>query len=283
MDIMKEFEGFKRINNSLSLRLGEIQQVLLTYADQIGKVSIENNEIVCDTDGKYCIVIKISKNQIILERKADPNQLEEAHTIGESMKSVDMSIADRMLDQIYDLLTDYMENGYITKEHITGVQKVLFVEQLESVLSDTFFINNKEEEKVYEVKNNRLFKEYAINDLISKRQDVKISYKEMENNKFLISKNPYTMIPITKSQIEDKTTFVGTINNKTIKAMGDFTSNHFTIEVNDLVIGAIDSLDDVYKNRYRIEINNLEYEYLVIAINVIIDMYLDIEEEMHID
>ena len=67
-----------------------------------------------------------------------------------------------------------------------------------------------------------------------------------------------------------------TENDGRLLFTADYTDNHFIIELDDIVIGAIDSLDEVHKNNYRLEINNLDYEVLIIAINIIIDLYLDI-------
>lgn len=280
MDVMKDFEGIKRIQNNLNLSLEDLYKILVEYHKQIGEVSSEEDTIICNTNGKYCIEVKLKENQIILERKLDKDQApEEAHKIGEKIKSVDMSIADRMIEQIYDFLLDYLNNGGIVKEYITGVKKVLYVSQSTTMLSDIFYIKDSDGKEVYEVKNNKLFKEYVIDNLILRRQDVKISYKKINDNQFEITKNPYTVIPVTKSRIDNKTTLVGTINNKLMKVTADYTDNHFIVEVNNIVIGAVDSLDAENKNRYRIEINDTEYEYLVIAANVIIDLYLENQYE----
>ena len=61
---------------------------------------------------------------------------------------------------------------------------------------------------------------------------------------------------------------------KNIVATADYTDNHYIVEINDIVVGAIDCLNANTKDSYRIEINNLEYEYLIIALTVIIDKEL---------
>lgn len=274
MNIMKEYEGIKRINNTLNFNIDDLYKMLLEYNKQIGNVSLEDNLVICDTNGKYCIHVYLKNNQIILERKTDNNETEETHKLGEDIKSVDMSITDRMIEQIYDFLVDYINNSGVVTEIITGVKKVLYSYQSDTMFSDIFFVKDNNNKNIYEIKNNKLFKEYSINNLILKRQDVKISYKEKENNKFEISKNPYTIISIQKNEAENKTTFIGNVNNKVLKLTADFTENHFIVELNEIVIGAIDSLDAENKNKYRLEINDLEYEYIIIALNVIIDMYL---------
>ena len=84
----------------------------------------------------------------------------------------------------------------------------------------------------------------------------------------------FTWIDITVDKEGIKTKFIGKLNSKELLVTSDYTENHFIVELDKVVIGAIDSLDEENKNKYRLEINQLEYEYLIIALNVIIDIYL---------
>ena len=277
MDIMKEFEGIKRINNTLNVTIDDLYKMLSKYENQIGNINLEENTIICNTEGKYCIYIHLTDNQITIERRIDENanesEAEKNYSVGENAKSVHMSIADRMIEQIYDFIIDYIKNGVVTEE-ITGVQKILFSYQSNTLFSDIFFIKDINDQNVYEIKNNKLFKEYSVNNLSTKRQDVRISYEEKENNIFEITKAPHSSIHIQKNENEDKTTFTGNINGKVLRITADFTDNHFIVELDKIVIGAIDSLEENDKNSYRLEINNLEYEYLIISLNIILDIYL---------
>ena len=60
----------------------------------------------------------------------------------------------------------------------------------------------------------------------------------------------------SKNNNENKTTFTGTINGDDIKIKADYSDNHYLIEVDEIVIGAIDTLDDQKRDSYRIEIND---------------------------
>ena len=274
MDIMKDFEGIKRINNTLNLTINQLYELLLKYQEQIGKLVLEEDKVICDTDGKYCVHVYCQNNQIVLERKTDDGT-EEEHQLGEDIKNVHMSIADRMVEQIYDFLMDYLDGDGVIKEEITGVKKILFSYQEEKNFSDIFYIKGLDDRNVYEVKKSKFFDEYTIENLELRRKDVKISFKNSIYDEFKISKNPYTIIDITVNKEGIKTKFVGKLNSKELLVTSDYTENHFIVELDKVVIGAIDSLDKENKNKYRLEINQLEYEYLIIALNVIIDIYLE--------
>ena len=276
MDIMKDFEGIKKINNTLNLDINNLYELLLKYKNQIGNVFFyeEKNKIICDTNGEYCAYVYIQDNKIVIERNLDTGENITSPNIGESIKSVDMSIADRMIEQIYDLLLDYTNHNGDFKEYITGVEKILYSYQEEKTFSDIFFIKDNTNKDIYEVTNNKLLKEYNIKNIESKMQEININYKNKSQNKFNIIKFPYTTISLSKEENENKTTFVGNIGNKRLQITADYTDNHYIVELDDIVIGAIDSLDEVNKNKYRLEINDLEYESIIIAINVIIDLYL---------
>ena len=60
---------------------------------------------------------------------------------------------------------------------------------------------------------------------------------------------------------------------KELKVSADYTDNHYLVELNEIVIGAIDCLDPVFKNKYKIEINDIKEETLIIAVAIMTDIY----------
>ena len=278
---MKDFEGVKRIKNVNSVTIENLYEVLSNYKKAIGelKISEDNTRLFADTEGKYYIDIYLNKEFIVLERKLENGfEKNEENEYGEGLKSVDMSIADRMIEQIYDFLIDFLDNDGNVSEFITGVKKVLTVKQEESTFSNIYKIYDADNKLTHQMKDSKFMKEIVIRDLVSKRELATVKYSDIANNRFCIIKPPYTTIYLLKNTAENKTTFVGTINNDELKIKADYTDNHYLIELDDIVIGAVDSLDDVKQNKYRIEINDLEYEYLILSIAAIIDFYLEKEK-----
>ena len=125
------------------------------------------------------------------------------------------------------------------------------------------------------MKDNKFTKEFSVKNVIAKREMVSVKYADIDNNRFSILKPPYTTIYLTKNEAKNKTTFSGTINGDDIKIEADYSDNHYLIEVDEIVIGAIDTLNDKTRDSYRIEINDFEFEYLILAITIIIDLYAD--------
>ena len=106
MNSMKDFEGIKRIKNIDSMTIQNIFEILKNYKKAIGELNISEDglRIIADTDGKYFIDIYLSGKNIILERKLEEGLEPDNYELGEGLKSIDMSIADRMIEQIYDFI-----------------------------------------------------------------------------------------------------------------------------------------------------------------------------------
>lgn len=269
---MKDFEGIKRIDNSKDYDIDFIYKTLINYENEIGKISLsEENKIIADVDGKYIIEISLTENQILIQRKLEPNFEKEDINLGIDLKSIDMSKADRMIEQIYDLIITLKNDGSVN-ESITGVKKVLFAKQEEGFFKNLFYIQDESGKNIYEIKENKILKEFTLINISSKRKNISIRYTGVELGKYNIVTNSYTTININKDSSSLKTLFTGEINNKKLTVTADYSDNHYIVEYNNIVIGAIDSLNDKEKNHYRLEINNLDYEYLIICLTIIIDL-----------
>lgn len=269
---MKNFEGIKKIENVNELEIKDIYKILLEYKDKIGEniKLIEDEKIIADVSGKYEIEICLAGKYIVVERKIEEGFEKEYIELGTDLKSIDMAKADRMVDQIYDLLNTLTEDGKVS-EPITGVKYVLFVKQNEGKLKNHFYITNEKNENVYDIRENKLLKEFTVHNLVSKRKDVSIQYSNAEIGKYTIVKSPYTIINFHRKDDEIKTTYIAKLDSKDVIVKGDYSNNHYVVEVNKIVVGAIDSLNDKTKDSYRIEINDSNYEYLIVALTVIID------------
>ena len=272
MSIMNDFEGIKRIKNDRGFTIENLFEALSDYKDEIGNVELsENGKIIADVDGNYVIEIYIADDFIKIERVIEQGKDEPKIDVGSGLKTIDLSKADRMVEQIYDFINTIDPTGDVT-EHITGVKKVLFVKQEEGMLRNHFYFTNEKDEKIYEIKENKILREFSAMNSESRMQEFTIQYREMEMGKYTIIKTPYTLIPISKKVESVKTTFIGDILTKNIKVEADYSDNHYLVELDDIVIGAIDSLNAETKDSYRLEINDLKYEYLIVALTVIIDM-----------
>lgn len=270
---MEDFEGIKRITNKLELKVEEIFTMLKNYQDAIGTLTMQEDRIIADTEGKYYIDIYLNGNQIVIERKLEKGFEPEEYVVGEDLKSIDMSVADRMVEQIYDFLIDFIKNDGNVSEFITGVKSVFTVKYDANVMFDKLAVYNTDKFAAYEIKNKKFMKELSVYNVGARRELVTIKYADIKNNRYMVIKPPYTTIYVSKSSLEEKTTFTATAEGKELKIKADYSEQHYLIELDEVVIGAIDMLHPSTGNTYRIEINNEQTIYLVLAALGIVDIY----------
>ncbi len=278
----EDFEGFKRIKNEKNLNIEEIFNLLEKYQKEIGELRFdlnsEDSNIIADIRGKYLIRISIRANEIILER-----ELEENHIKDDTLKvdsAIDLAQTDRMIEQIYDLLNDYIKNGTIT-EHITSAKKVLYMkEDVKKALGNLIVVGKFFEflddtsKIIYEARENPLMNEFIFKNCEERREAWTLKYNEYKNDKYTFLKQPFEKIEIARNKDEVKNIFEGKIGRNSLKIAADYSDNHYLIELDEIVIGSIDCMDPLVRREYRIEINNLSYEYLLVMIAVMIDIFL---------
>ena len=259
--MFNDFEGFKRIKNPVNLTIDSIYEVLETYQKEMGEMQIITNlgvkKILVKIAGKYDAEIRISGKQI------------------------EMAQADRMIDQISDLLQDYIKNGRVS-EHITASKRTLVMEEKEKknlggLLPATkmFVIKDVNNNPVYEVTDKKINKVYSVKNLSNKMEVVSVSYEKIDNDILTIQEKPFRITEMKLDTTSVKTRFISLGNDREIKISADYTDNHYTVELKEIVIGAFDCLDPKIKKEYRIEVNDISNINLVISAAVLIDEYLE--------
>ena len=273
MSIMNEFEGFKKIKNTKKLDIENIFEALNNYKEEIGNVELlDNGKIIADVDGNYFIEIYLTSDGFIkIERVIEEGKSEGTRTVGYGLKSVDLSKADRMVEQIYDFLNTIDPTGDVV-EPITGVKKVLLAKQENGMLRNHFYFTDEEGNKKYEIKENKILQKFGGMNSETREEVFEVQYPDARNHNYVIIKPNELFIPVRRKKESFKVTFNGDIVEKNLQITGDYTANHFNVELDEVVIGAIDSLNDTLKDTYRIEINDLKYEYLIVGLTIIIDM-----------
>ena len=275
MSIMEDFEGVKKIRNEKNFSIDFLYSTLREYEGEIGKVELrEDGKISVNVEGKYLVYVYLVPDFIKIERALELNEEDNQNS---EIKSIDLSIVDRAIEQIYDLFNTIDENGNV-KETITGVKKVLFAKQENGRLRDKFCFTSDNGEKTYEITENKFSKEFVAVNCVSKLEEFSVRYANSSNGNYTIIKVPYLEIAISKED-DIKTLFEGVINTKALKVRSDYSGNHFLVEIDEIVVGAIDLLNET-KDNYRLEINDYTYEYLIAALTIIIDLNHDIEAEI---
>ena len=273
MSIMDNFEGIKKIKNDRNMEIENIFEALSCYKNELGEIKLEENgKIIIDIDGHYYIQVYITDDGFIkIERIIEEDRSEGTRSVGYGLKSVDLSKADRMVEQIYDFLNTVDSTGDIV-EPITSAKNVLYVKQEEGILRNHFYFTDENGNKKYEIKENKILQSFTGMNSETREEEFVIQYSNKEDSNYLIVRNSSLAIPLKKKKEAEKITFNGDVLVKNLQVSGDYTKNHFNIELDEIVIGAVDCLNDTLKDSYRIEINDLNYEYLIVAITIIIDM-----------
>lgn len=280
------FEGFKKIKNDQNLEVSQILQLLKKYEKEMGEITIdeiEPNLIHIVEENKYLVDIFIDTENIIIERKSEQEETNATDVNDSFEQGKDLSVAqaDRLIEQIYDLINDYIKNNGIVSEHITSAKKVLYMEEVKKFLlwgglpfgTSTFTVRNEDGKKIYEAKQNHINKLYSIQNLETKREELSIKYEKSKENKFVIMKPPFDKLDVYQDTSSVKTILKGNALKKELKVSADYTDNHYLVELNEIVIGAIDCLDPVLKNKYKLEINDISKEVLIVAVGIITDIY----------
>lgn len=286
----EDFEGFKRINNTKKLTAEQVCMILSDYKEILGDISykmgLDDADVYVNFEGKYGAEIRIDEEieQIIIERKLDEDAIEDVDSILEKGKDLSEAKADRLIEQLYDLINDYMDDGIIT-EHITKAQKVLYMSEEEVTVKGILYLGNifevkDDTKKLFEIKESPITNSYSVQDLSTKRNEISINYSEYKNQIYSIVIQPFENLVFKKDLTTLKTRFIASTTKNEYKISGDYTDNHYLIEKNEVVIGAIDCSNPDFKTEYRIEVNDLEETNILVSIAVMLDTYSRKEEDI---
>ena len=101
-----------------------------------------------------------------------------------------------------------------------------------------------------------------------------VNYADLNENIIEIQEKPFNVTTMKKDDTTDKLRFISKGIGKKLKISADYTENHYVIELNEIVIGAVDCLNPLTRNEYRIEINDLKEMHFVVSCAVLIDTYM---------
>lgn len=286
----EEFEGYKKIPNEKHIRIQEIYELLEKYEENIGELSyianLDDSEILIKVQGKYDVKVFLKDDDIIIERVIEAGHVDDSQDSFENGKSIPLAHADRIIEQLYDLIRDYIDDG-VVKEHITKAQKILKLKQDSEVdgikpipFGDRFVITDYTDERkiLYKIKQSFLNSSYIVTNLETKREAFSLKYEKSKIDNFRIEKQPFEVTEISRNKESVKTLLKGKIKEKELKISADYSDNHYLIELDEIVIGAVDCLDSQLKREYRLEINDLKHEEIVIAVAIISD-YISLVEK----
>lgn len=295
-DTFEGFEGVKRVKNTRHSNAEDIYALLENYKDSLPNltynIGMDESDIIIQTEGKYHIYVTILDDEIVVERKLDSELIfnEEIPKEEETQENTNPTPAEnphdeeivhvnRLIEQLYDLLKDYENNDVVT-EHITSVKEVYTMKEgIKKILNGlipsgiSYNFVNKDNRITNIADQNFLNQVFCLRDADTSRELYSINYKEAQANKYIIIQPPFSQCVISKDAESTKSILTGTKEGKVIKISGDYTDNHFLLEYDELVIGAVDCKDPTKEKLYTIEVNNTEFTPLIFTLAVIVDLY----------
>ena len=143
-----------------------------------------------------------------------------------------------------------------------------------------FEVKDENNQLLYQAKESPITKLYSLKNCITSRTDTTINYSNYKNQSYSIVSQPFENLVFIKDETTVKTRFIAKTTSKEYKISGDYTDNHYLIELNELVIGAIDCLDPMVKTEYRLEINNIDEISKIVAIAIMLDTYIRKNEDI---
>ncbi|MBR3512153.1 MAG: hypothetical protein IKN74_04255 [Clostridia bacterium] len=281
---MKDFEGFKKIPNEKNLTAEDVQKVLLDFKTELGTVDlVSENMVVCDVPGKYKIDISVTNNFIIVKREIEEGKLDESDDSGNVLKTRDFVDANRMVDQIYDLLVEFITKN-TTRERITAPKAVYYMTEHDSTInafgkeipgfSSIYDVYTDTNRLLYTFKKSLIGKTYNLHNEEQNKDEIVINYTGAEKNEYTLLIYPYTTLVINKDPNEVKTTYRTELSGKKLSIRADYSENYYTVELDEVVIGSIDSVDYL-KKEYRIEVNDLSCLKILFALCIIVDFNIE--------
>lgn len=279
--IFDGFEGFKKIRNEKKLSIEKIYSILEKYQDHMGKMKLlgetDNQVIIVDLKGKYDANIRLSDDFIIIERILEANATPDELPSEENGKKIELAQADRMIDQIYDLIKDYIDDENI-REHITSSKVTLRMKESQNkgiFSKGTFFeVYNNDNKLLYEVVHKKFNRLFSVKSLDCHMEVTSVNYSNAYNKVIEIQEKPFNVTKMKVDPKSDKLRFISEGIGKKVKISADYTDNHYVIELNEIVIGAVDCLDPQNRTDYRIEVNDLREMHFVVSAAILIDTYM---------
>ena len=187
----------------------------------------------------------------------------------------------RLIEQIYDLLKDFEKNDVVT-EHITSVKQVLTMRQgVQKIVNGiipsgiSFELVDENNRIRYTTTHNFMSKLFCVKDADTDKELFTIFYGNSANFEYSILQPPFENILLKRNKDTVKTLLSGLREGKVVKITGDYTDNHFLLEYDEIVIGAVDCKDPKVEKLYTIEVNNTEFIPLIFALSIVIDLYKD--------
>lgn len=283
-----EMSGYKTIPNQKGYTLDSLLQ---TMKEKNVKFSCGEPEIK-DFKGKPMIIFSEKYNGFMIYIKVDPKKIEISRVLEKpkaggllleigaqlltNTASKDQSQAERAVEEVYDVLQQ-IDGGEaeVVNRKSNAVSKKLYMKQKIVAIKDKYSICTENEEPVYYIEGNLVALHYNLQDnngttlLELKKKMVSIMPE------FSIIKDGKTIGTIRKKIKLLNVEISGECEGKSLVIKGNPVARNFTILLDDVLIGGVDTERLTWGDVYSIDIADESKEHLVVAIAVVCDKIVD--------
>lgn len=277
--------GYQKLKNTRGLTnemiLAELQNIALSFGtpelDTVGK----KKAVVIHHVGRFDVYASADEKNIEIARVIGKDQSIGKNLLKElavasvsNAQAKDTAEADRAVDELTDLIKQYLENGAMFTRVVnayTGASTKFYMRQKVLSIKDKYSICTADETPVYWVAGNLLGLSFNVqtadgNDIFTiKKKMVSITpeYTLLEGKKEIghIKKK----IRLTRPEIS------GEINGEELTIKGDMSGYHFSISLNGMVVGNVDTERLTWGDCYSIEVLDESKKDLIVAVAVICD------------
>lgn len=264
-------EDFYRLLSEIEMSFGT------PVMDSVGK----KEAVVYHGVGKFDVYVKADKKSVEVARVLGKQEnigknLAKELAIGmvSNAASKDMSVADRAVDELSDVVKRLLDGEVITKSNVTktvGESLKYYMKQKVLSIRDKYSIYDAYENPVYNVVGKLTGLSFSVqnadgDELLSiKKKLVAVmpEYTLMEGKKEVghIKKK----MKLTRAEI------AGKVNGKELTIKGDMMGYAFNIMMDGVAVGNVDTERLTWGDCYSIEVLDPELKDLIVAIAIICD------------
>ena len=283
MSLNDAMSGYKKLSNAKGYGLGDMLSLMngTSYSfgePKLGKVG-KKEAIVFEGVGRFTVYVQVSPKSIEISRVfAQGVGLSVLKELGASIltdaNAKDTAVADRAVDELYEVINRLLTTGVAENKSSASDSFKLYMRQKILTIKDKYDICDENQNSVYWVEGNLVSLGYKIEDaagnllLEIKKKLVSVMPE------YTIKQNGKDIGKLRKKIKLTRPVVTGEINGKALEIKGDLSGYHFSIKLDDAVIGDVDTERLTWGDVYSIDIRDKEQQDIIVGIAVVVDNLL---------
>lgn len=277
--------GYQKLKNTRGLTneiiLAELENVSLSFGTPVLDTVGKKEAVVVHNVGRFDVYAIAGDKNIEIARVLGKDQSIGKNILKElaaasvtNAQAKDLAVADRAVDELADLIKQLLENGAMFTRNANAYTQTgmkFYMKQKILSIKDKYSICTEDETPVYWVEGNLIGLSFKVqtaagDDIYTiKKKMVAImpEYSVLEGKKEIghIKKK----MKLTRPEI------TGEVYGESLTIKGDMSGYHFSIMLNGMVVGNVDTERLTWGDCYSIEVLDERMTDLIVTIAVICD------------